>query len=102
MSEGGQLIITARFLAFVGDENATPRSRLPQKEWSGLVIFCKQFSSIKAAQVAQARETKILREQAIPLGHRPLHDAAIRAARQADTLDHLDDWANSPGLQPPK
>ena len=63
------------------------------------MIFFKQFKSVQAPQ---AREMKVLREQAIPLGHGPLHDAAIRAARQADTLDHLDDWANSPGLQPPK
>jgi hypothetical protein len=26
----------------------------------------------------------------------------LRRARQADTAAHLDEWANSPGLQPPK
>lgn len=29
-------------------------------------------------------------------------DALIKKARQADTASHVDDWANSPGLQPPK
>jgi hypothetical protein len=28
-------------------------------------------------------------------------DALLRKARQADTASHLDEWANSPGLQPP-
>ena len=26
----------------------------------------------------------------------------LRKARHADTAAHIDDWANSPGLQPPK
>jgi hypothetical protein len=26
----------------------------------------------------------------------------LRKARQADTASHLDEWINSPGLQPPK
>jgi hypothetical protein len=29
-------------------------------------------------------------------------DELIKKARQADTAAHLDDWANSSGLQPPK
>jgi hypothetical protein len=29
-------------------------------------------------------------------------DALLRRARQADTASHIDEWANSPGLQPPK
>jgi hypothetical protein len=29
-------------------------------------------------------------------------DALLRKARRADTAAHIDDWANSPGLQPPK
>jgi hypothetical protein len=29
-------------------------------------------------------------------------DELLRKARQADTTAHLDDWVNSPGLQPPK
>jgi hypothetical protein len=29
-------------------------------------------------------------------------DDLLRRARQADTASHLDEWSNSPGLQPPK
>jgi hypothetical protein len=29
-------------------------------------------------------------------------DELLRKARQADAAAHIDDWANSPGLQPPK
>lgn len=29
-------------------------------------------------------------------------DELLKKARQADTAAHIDDWANSPGLQPPK
>ena len=29
-------------------------------------------------------------------------DDMLRKARQADTAAHLAEWANSPGLQPPK
>jgi hypothetical protein len=29
-------------------------------------------------------------------------DHLLRRARQADTARHLDEWLNSPGLQPPK
>ncbi|OSJ35164.1 hypothetical protein G6321_00024080 [Bradyrhizobium barranii subsp. barranii] len=38
--------------------------------------------------------------QVFPLG--PERDALIRKARQADIANHLDDWAKSPGLQPPR
>ena len=32
---------------------------------------------------------------------RPMLDS-LKKARQADTAAHLDEWANSPGLMPPK
>ncbi len=32
----------------------------------------------------------------------PQRDAMLKKARQADVAVHLDDWAKSPGLQPPK
>ena len=31
----------------------------------------------------------------------PERDLALRKIRQAETASHLNDWANSPGLQPP-
>jgi hypothetical protein len=43
-----------------------------------------------------------LRKQAqgMPSGVR--RDELLRKARRADPASHLDEWANSPGLQPPK
>ena len=43
-----------------------------------------------------------VREQANSLPPGPERDALLKKASQADTASHLDDWANSPGLQPPK
>ena len=45
--------------------------------------------------------TKV-QEQADKLRPGPERDALVRKARQADVAVHLDDWARSPGLQPPK
>ena len=43
-----------------------------------------------------------VREQADSLPPGPERDALLKKASQADTAAHLEDWANSPGLQPPK
>lgn len=45
---------------------------------------------------------KQLQEQAATLKPGPERDAFVKKARQADVAGHLDDWARSPGLQPPK
>jgi RNA polymerase-binding transcription factor DksA len=42
-----------------------------------------------------------IREQAAQLPPGTERDAMLKRASQADTAAHLDDWANSPGLQPP-
>jgi hypothetical protein len=44
---------------------------------------------------------KNAREQADALPPGPEREALIKKARQAETAQHLEDWANSPGLQPP-
>lgn len=43
-----------------------------------------------------------VRAQAAKLKPGPAQDLLLKRARQADTAASLDDWANSPGLQPPK
>jgi hypothetical protein len=43
----------------------------------------------------------MVREQAARLPPGTERDAMLERASQADTAAHLDDWANSPGLQPP-
>jgi hypothetical protein len=45
---------------------------------------------------------KGLRDQADLLPPGPERDELIRKTRQADTAAHLDDWADSSGLQPPR
>jgi hypothetical protein len=45
---------------------------------------------------------KDVEEKASQLAPGPERDALLEKARQADTAAHFDDWANSPGLQPPK
>jgi hypothetical protein len=43
-----------------------------------------------------------IRKQAEQLAPGPEREAMLKKARQADTAACLDDWANSPGLQPPR
>ena len=42
------------------------------------------------------------REEADKLPPGAERDEMLSKASRADTAAHLDDWANSPGLQPPK
>ena len=59
----------------------------------------KQTVSLKERLASFAKE---VREKASELRPGPEQDALLKKARQADTAAHLDEWANSPGLQPPK
>ena len=43
-----------------------------------------------------------LKAKASELRPSPERDALLRKARFAETASHIDEWANSPGLQPPK
>jgi len=43
-----------------------------------------------------------VREQAKKLPPGPEREAQLKRASQADIASRLDEWANSPGLQPPK
>jgi hypothetical protein len=59
----------------------------------------KQTVSLKERLASFAQE---VREKASQLRPGPEQEALLKRARQADTAAHIDDWANSPGLQPPK
>ena len=59
----------------------------------------KQNLSLRDRLTAWANE---VRERAKTLPPGAERDALFRKASQADTAAHLDEWANSPGLQPPK
>jgi hypothetical protein len=59
----------------------------------------KQETPLKERLIAFASD---LREKAAKSSPGPDRDDLLKRARQADTALHLEDWANSPGLQPPK
>lgn len=59
----------------------------------------KQTTSLKDRLASFAEE---IRKKASQLGPGPEQDALLKKARQADTAAHLEDWANSSQLQPPK
>jgi hypothetical protein len=48
-----------------------------------------------------AEWAKEIRAQAAGLPPGRERDELLKKVRQAETAMHLDDWANSPGLQPP-
>jgi hypothetical protein len=58
----------------------------------------KQKLSLKDRLASWAKEVQV-QADALPPGAE--RDALLKKARQADTASHLDDWANSAGLQPP-
>jgi hypothetical protein len=61
--------------------------------------FPKQTIPLKDRLTAFANEA---REKALLLPSGVEKDDLLRKARLADTASHLDDWAKSPALQPPR
>ena len=59
----------------------------------------KQTTSLKDRLASFA---KAAREKASNLRPGPEQDALLKRARVADTAAHIDEWANSQGLRPPK
>jgi hypothetical protein len=59
----------------------------------------KQTVSLKDRLASFAEE---IREKASRLRPGPERDDLLKRASRADTASHIDEWANSPGLQPPK
>jgi hypothetical protein len=91
--------VTARLVASIGDENAScaPAPR----EWSSAMTKRRRFkqaTSLKDRLIAWASE---IREEAGKLAPGSDRDGLLRKASQADTASHVEDWAYSPGLQPP-
>jgi len=58
----------------------------------------KQSLSLKDRLASFAMDAR-RRAGELPPG--PVKDDLLRKARQADMATHLDEWVNSPGLQPP-
>jgi hypothetical protein len=59
----------------------------------------KQTKSLKDHLASFAKEA-LDKAQHLPSGTE--RDELLKKARRADTASHIDEWANSPGLQPPK
>ena len=59
----------------------------------------KQAKSLKERLLEEAQK---LRQDAKLLAPGPVKDAVINKARQAEAAALMDEWLNSPGLQPPK
>jgi hypothetical protein len=59
----------------------------------------KQTESLKERLASFAKE---VRDKADHMPSCREREELLKKARQAATAAHLDDWANSPGLQPPK
>jgi hypothetical protein len=59
----------------------------------------KQTISLKERLASFAKE---IREKARLMPPCREREELLKKASRADTASHLDDWANSPGLQPPK
>jgi hypothetical protein len=58
----------------------------------------KQIETFKDRLAAFAKEA---RERAGKLAVGTEREDLLRKARQADTAAHIEEWASSPGLQPP-
>jgi len=59
----------------------------------------KQTESLRDRLQAFARD---VRSKAAALSPGTERDELLKKARLADTTSHLGEWANSPGLRPPK
>jgi hypothetical protein len=59
----------------------------------------KQSISLKERLISFANDS---REKASLMQPCVEKEELLRKARRADTARHMDDWANSAGLQPPK
>ena len=62
----------------------------------------RRFKQKLSLQDRLALFAKASREKASLLPPGAEKDELLRKAQQADTAVHLNEWANSPGLQPPK
>jgi hypothetical protein len=65
-------------------------------------MFKWRTEKAKSRKEQLLEEAQKLRAGASLLSFGPVRDAALRQARQSEAAAYMDDWLNSPGLQPPK
>ena len=95
------MLITARLMAIIGDENAGC-APAPLKTGSRAMQNRRYLKENELLQDRLASFAKEARAKAWVLPSGAEKDDLLRRARQADTAAQLDDWINSPGLQLPK
>jgi hypothetical protein len=62
----------------------------------------RRFKQTKSLQDRLLEEAQNLREQVKLLPFGLVRDATLKKARRLEAAAHMDEWLNSPGLQPPK
>jgi len=80
------------------DENAG----CPLNHRSNTMQKRRRFKQKTSLSDRLASFAKSARERAAQLTPGVERDDLLRKARQADTASHLEEWVNSPGLQPPE
>ena len=61
-----------------------------------------QFKQDKVVGEQLIKEARLARKKAEQLPPDEEREGLLKKASQAETAAHIDEWANSPGLQPPK
>lgn len=62
----------------------------------------RRFKQTQTLEERLAAFADHARKQAAKLAPGPERDELLKKVRAADTAAHINDWANSPGLQSPK
>lgn len=75
--------------------------RLGPVSTEAVMLKRRRFKQAESLHDRLATRANRLREQIDELPDGPEREALLKKLRQADTASHIEDWANSPGLQPP-
>jgi len=70
--------------------------------WGEPVMKRFRFKQDKTVGERLIKEARLAREKAEHLPPGEEREGLLKKARQAEAAAHIDDWASSPGLQPPK
>lgn len=97
----GHSTITARFVAYICDENAGCAPAPFKTGSSAMQQQRRRFEQTLSLEERLAQEAKRLRKEAALLPPGKVRDETIRRARQAETGAHMSDWLRSPGLRAP-
>ena len=89
-------------MAFIGDENVGCGPAFLQTGKGPRMQKRRRFKQTKSLKDRLVEEAQNLREQAKLLPDGSVRDATVKKARQAEAAAHMDEWLNSPSLQPPR